>query len=178
MTRTKLSRKRVCTISRKSRPIGKIKGAWLANTRPPNIPYVKQPSGSPSRAGQLYEEKFLDYLQAKLPFWQVYAEPWIKYADDRDEGWCAPDALTMHGNIIVIWECKLKYRPWGVRAKQKRLYRPCVEMIWPGAEVRSVQVCRHLNPKIKSVSLIKSLDEAWKPVVKWKYKVLTWRSDY
>lgn len=117
----------------------------------------KPASGSYEWAGLKYEKQFADYMISRYGACVVHG-PWIKYVDDHGPGYCQPDVVYVHKGGVILFECKLTFRPRAASSKLLRMYGPCAAHIWPGP-IHLVQVCRNLKPSAKKTPIIKSVKE-------------------
>lgn len=73
----------------------------------------------------------------------IRSDVWFGYADEAGTGFAEIDHLIFHRRGIIIVECKLTQTP-NAEAQIKELYRPLVQMVFPGVLVQGVQICKNI----------------------------------
>ncbi len=149
----------------KRRTIKGLQEAQHIAGKPRFIPTINH-RGS-RQAGLIYERKVAERLADLYGAERVFHNPWFKYRDNKGEGWCCPDILLMperEDGVLVIGECKLTTTTAAYK-KLKNFYIPVVQMVYPKATIRSVQIARNLsrNWDDLSVDSMEEMydDEAW-----------------
>ncbi len=101
-------------------------------------------------AGLAHEKKGHKFFQSSFgPEGEYIKSPWIWFHVDgvKKQRWCQPDGLLLREDLhlITIIEFKLKHTTdawWQLR----KLYEPVIEKIYPGWDIRVLEVVKHPDP--------------------------------
>ena len=98
------------------------------------------------RLGLEYEQRVADVLSA------IYADAWhrspvIRYSRGGHAALAIPDGLLYLPGCVIVLEVKLAHTEL-VWSQLMDRYRPLVAQLYPGRNVRTVEVCRSFDPAV------------------------------
>lgn len=130
---------------RKFKPAYDVRRGWFE--RPPSFAKRNRSRGL-ARVGLNFEKRILGELEKKFFKGVMLRGPWLGF-DCSVTGmrYCQPDALVFDiwEGYILILECKLRHvsNAW---YQMHELYKPVIEVMFPGWEVKGLEICKHFEP--------------------------------
>lgn len=111
----------------------------------PKGPYPNEPKLKGRAAeGIRYQKKVHGELKALAPQGRLYEGPWIRFRDSYGTHWCQPDHVLEAWDRIILAESKLSLRRLDTAVTQlTRLYRPCLQMIFPSKPIVMIVAFKH-----------------------------------
>lgn len=139
------------------KPAGEVRWASFA-ANPPSFISTNPPSLTKTqKSGLRYEKRAQEYLQRLVETSSVdhnyscLSNPWLMYSPVNDNPnavfFCQPDFICFDNvrNKAIIVEIKLSHT--GDSWKQiRQLYEPVLRVIYPGASIAAVEVCKWFDP--------------------------------
>lgn len=112
--------------------------------QPPGIANTSKMRGS-RRAGISFERKVGERLNS-LFHEGAWGDVWIGYESSKKTSYCSPDFIVIDVilGLITVVECKLTHTD-DAYYQLNNLYIPVVKKLFPGFEVRGVEVCKNFD---------------------------------
>jgi hypothetical protein len=157
------------------RAAGKVSSARFSPS--PTFRFRSRRLSVAQKNGKRYEAKALRMLNRELP--HLLSSPWIEYTARAGFRFCQPDALFVDEvrNTVTIFEIKYSHTIdafWQL----SELYAPVVRTLYPGMDIRLVELTRTFDPATLfplPIRLFFSLHEVLNTPVGKYVEVLQWK---
>lgn len=94
--------------------------------------------------GIRYQKRVHKALEELAPQGKLLEGPWIRFSDTYGTHWCQPDHVLEAWDRVLVAESKLSLRRLDTAVAQlTRLYKPCLQFLFPTKPVVMVVAFKH-----------------------------------